>query len=218
MALVLFKRVSDSTIPTEAIENGKVLYDYQSKKIFLDEGGVRVTFYDFIGLLTSLTTTAKDTIVNAINELVTKTNTTNTNVGTLANLTTSAKSSLVVATNEVNANVGTLSTLSTVVKTSVVGAINWMMSILLPTTINVTWVMTKPALPVYAQSYYLYNVPFQRADLYNVNLTSVIVLGLAGITPSCSVGARNNNGIQINDLTADGAGYPLQINMTLTKI
>lgn len=218
MALVLFKRVSDSTIPTEAIENGKVLYDYQSKKIFLDHGGVRVAFYDFIGLLTSLTTTAKDTIVNAINELVTKTNTTNTNVGTLANLTTSAKSSLVVATNEVNANVGTLSTLSTVVKTSVVNSINWMMSILLPTTQQVFYAVGKPMYKVYGQTYYEYSVPIPYATSYTNTLQLVVIPGLEVITYGCFIQAVHKHSIVIRDTVEAGSGYTIQVTVNCTKI
>lgn len=218
MALVLFKKVSNSTVPTEAIENGKLLYDYQSKKIFLDEGGVRVGFYDFIGLLTSLTTTAKDTIVNAINELVTKTNLTNTNVGTLANLTTSAKSSLVVATNEVNANVGTLSTLTTTVKTSVVGAINWMVGTLLPTTVTSYYTIAKPAIAVYGQTHRYYSVPFNRADLYSIYLNDVNIVGLSSILTSCSISARYPTGFQILDTSEQGAGYILQVVFTATKL
>ena len=47
-----------------------------------------------------------------------------TNIGTLANLTTTEKSSLVGATNEVNAKIGTLSSLTTTDKTDVVSAVN----------------------------------------------------------------------------------------------
>lgn len=47
-----------------------------------------------------------------------------TNIGTLANLTTTEKSSLVGATNEVNGKVGTLSSLTTTDKTDVVSAVN----------------------------------------------------------------------------------------------
>jgi len=52
-----------------------------------------------IGVLSSLTTAIKTSIVNAINELVAK-------IGTLTSLTTTAKTSLVGAVNELNANVG----------------------------------------------------------------------------------------------------------------
>ena len=93
---------------------------------------------DSIGTLSSLTTTAKTSLVAAVNEVdadvATNTNNIATNtsniatntsaIGTLANLTTSSKTDLVVASNEINAKVGNLSLLDTEVKTSCVGAIN----------------------------------------------------------------------------------------------
>lgn len=98
-----------------------------------------------IGDLTNLTTTAKNNLVSAINELdgeVTtntaniSTNTSNistnaTNIGNLNNLTTASKTNLVGAINEVDANsdsntsaIGTLSNLTTNEKSNLVGAIN----------------------------------------------------------------------------------------------
>lgn len=91
-----------------------------------------------IGDLSSLTTSAKTSLVAAANELDSKvatntnniaTNTSNiatntTHIGTLSNLTTSAKTDLVVAANEINAKVGNLSNLQTTAKTSTVAAIN----------------------------------------------------------------------------------------------
>lgn len=105
-----------------------------------------------IGNLTDLTTTAKNNLVSAINELdgeVTtntaniSTNTSNistnatnistnaTNIGNLNNLTTASKTNLVSAINEVDANsdsntsaIGTLTNLSTNEKSNLVGAIN----------------------------------------------------------------------------------------------
>lgn len=91
-----------------------------------------------IGDLTSLTTTAKTSLVAAANEIdadvATNTNniatntsniaTNTTHIGTLTDLTTSSKTDLVVASNEINAKVGNLSALNTSVKTSAVNAIN----------------------------------------------------------------------------------------------
>ena len=91
-----------------------------------------------IGDLSSLTTTAKTSLVAAANEIdadvATNTNniatntsniaTNTTHIGTVANLTTSAKTDLVVAANEINAKVGNLSNLETTAKTSCVAAIN----------------------------------------------------------------------------------------------
>lgn len=58
-----------------------------------------------IGDLDSLTTTDKDNLVEAINEVDGNTDTNATAIGTLANLTTTEKSNLVGAINEVNADV-----------------------------------------------------------------------------------------------------------------
>lgn len=70
-----------------------------------------------IGLLSSLNTTNKTSLVNAINEIL-------SNQGVLSSLTTSAKTSLVVAINELLTDIGTLSSLSTTIKVSLVLAIN----------------------------------------------------------------------------------------------
>ncbi len=69
------------------------------------------------GLLSSLTTTAKNTLVAATNEV-------KANVGNLASLTTTVKTDTVSAINEVKANQGNLASLTTTDKTSLVGAIN----------------------------------------------------------------------------------------------
>ena len=58
-----------------------------------------------IGDLDSLTTTGKDNLVEAINEVDGNADTNATAIGTLANLTTTEKSNLVGAINEVNADV-----------------------------------------------------------------------------------------------------------------
>jgi|PlaIllAssembly_1097288.scaffolds.fasta_scaffold00002_14 hypothetical protein len=93
-----------------------------------------------IGLLSTLTTTAKNTIVAAINEHQTKLgNATLTTTaqdvtsaineldgehGILANLTTTAKNTIVAAINELDGEHGTLSSLTTTYKATFVGAIN----------------------------------------------------------------------------------------------
>ena len=69
------------------------------------------------GVLSSLTTTTKTSLVAAINEL-------DANDGDLASLTTTAKTSLVAALNEVVANIGALTSLTTTDKASIVAAIN----------------------------------------------------------------------------------------------
>lgn len=70
-----------------------------------------------IGTKTSLSTTSKDTLVNAINEV-------DLHVGKPTSLTTTAKTSAVAAINELDGEIGALTTLKTTEKTTVVGAIN----------------------------------------------------------------------------------------------
>lgn len=93
-----------------------------------------------IGVLSTLTTTAKNTIVAAINEHQTKLgssaltttaqnlssaiNELDGDVGAPASLTTTAKNNLVAAVNELDGEHGTLSSLTTVYKATFVGAIN----------------------------------------------------------------------------------------------
>ncbi len=98
-----------------------------------------------IGVLSSLSTTAKDSVVNSINELFSSigTNTSNvstdtTSIGTLSSLTTTAKDNLVNSINEVKSSVdtntsnisthttsiGTLASLATTAQDNLVNAIN----------------------------------------------------------------------------------------------
>lgn len=58
-----------------------------------------------VGSLSSLNTTDKTSIVNAINEVDDNSKTNKTNIGTLSNLTTTNKSTIVNAVNEVDANI-----------------------------------------------------------------------------------------------------------------
>lgn len=70
-----------------------------------------------IGDLTTLTTTAKNDLVSAINEH-------DGEIGDLSTLTTSSKSTLVSAINEHDNEIGDLSTLNTTVKSTLAAAIN----------------------------------------------------------------------------------------------
>lgn len=69
------------------------------------------------GDTTSLNTTAKDSLVAALNEL-------HANAGALASLSTTTKTSLVAALNEVVGSIGVLSSLDTTNKSTTVAAIN----------------------------------------------------------------------------------------------
>ena len=84
-----------------------------------------------IGTLSSLTTTAKSSLVSAINEVDAEADSNTSKIGTLSSLTTTAKTNLVSAINEVDAEadsntskIGTLSSLTTTAKTNLVSAIN----------------------------------------------------------------------------------------------
>ena len=84
-----------------------------------------------IGALSNLATSAKNSLVDAVNEVVQGVNNVNTNVGDLSALTTTVKSSLVGAVNEVVqnindvvSNVGSLVQLKTTAKSNLVDAIN----------------------------------------------------------------------------------------------
>lgn len=77
-----------------------------------------------IGTLNNLNTTAKSSIVVAVNELVQSISGVSDKVGTLANLNTTAKTNLVVALNELVTNIGALGDLNTTAKDDVVAAIN----------------------------------------------------------------------------------------------
>lgn len=77
-----------------------------------------------IGNLASLTTDDKTTIVDAINEVDGNVDTNAGNIGTLSSLTTTDKSSMVNAINEHDGEIGDISTLQTTDMSSVVNAIN----------------------------------------------------------------------------------------------
>lgn len=84
-----------------------------------------------IGVLASLTTTNKTSVVNAINEVDSDLTSIDTKVGDLSSLTTTNKTSAVGAINELDSDIiavddkiGLLSALQTIDKTDVVSAIN----------------------------------------------------------------------------------------------
>lgn len=97
------------------------------------------SLYTYIGSLSDLDTNDKDSIVDAINEVVSNLAAAisdfNTKIGDLANLNTTDKTNVVAAINEVlttlssaistiNATIGTLANLNTTDKSSIVAAIN----------------------------------------------------------------------------------------------
>ncbi len=101
-------------ITAAADENGVIWFKLAECPFSLD---VVTTLAAQVGTLGSLTTTAKNSIVAAINEV-------DGEMGTLASLTTTAKNNVVAAINEVDGEMGTLASLTTTAKNNVVAAIN----------------------------------------------------------------------------------------------
>ena len=77
-----------------------------------------------IGTLGDLTTTAKNTLVAAVNEIDVTRKANAIAIGTLGDLTTTEKTSAVEAINELDAEIGDLSTLDTTAKNTLVAAVN----------------------------------------------------------------------------------------------
>lgn len=82
------------------------------------------TLGNVVGDLSHLTTTNKDSVVDAINELNESLSEAKDSIGDLDNLDTTEKSSLVTAINEVVGNCGDLDGLDTTTKDSLVAAVN----------------------------------------------------------------------------------------------
>lgn len=58
MANVKFKQVTNAQQTTEAIEEDKLLYNYESQKIHIDKGGSRIPFYPTDTTLSTISTNA----------------------------------------------------------------------------------------------------------------------------------------------------------------
>jgi hypothetical protein len=101
-------------ITSAADENGVIWFKLAECPFSLDDV---TTLAAQVGTLGDLTTTAKNSIVAAINEV-------DGEMGTLASLTTTAKNNVVAAINEVDGEMGTLASLTTTAKNNVVAAIN----------------------------------------------------------------------------------------------
>lgn len=125
------------------------LADYNTDMSNIDTGiygakSIADTNTTNIGTLSNLTTTAKTSLVSAINEVDSNADTNTSSIGTLSNLTTTAKSNLVASINEVDAeadanttSIGTLSNLDTTAKSNLVASNNELYSMianLIPTT------------------------------------------------------------------------------------
>ena len=106
-------------------------------ELFIKEyiSDLSTTLNNIIGALSDLTTADTSSIVNAINELVTRLSNLDTTIGALSDLTTTDKSSIVNAINELvtgivtgldnlDTTIGDLSDLTTTDKSSIVNAIN----------------------------------------------------------------------------------------------
>ena len=146
-----------------------------------------------IGTLSSLTTTAKTSLVSAINEVDGNADTANSNIGTLSSLTTSAKTDVVSAINEVDSeadtnttNIGTLSNLSTTDKTNLVSAINEVDSNADTANTNIG---TLSSLTTTNKANLVEATNEVKANVDNFNLTSVTTYGKNDFTSLTGVSA-----------------------------
>lgn len=110
MATLVLRTVKGSPLTNLEIDNN-------FSNINVEVSSVESNAISNIGILTNLTTSASDNVVEAINELT-------ANIGQFADLNVGNTSNLVVAINEVVSNVGTLSSLTTFRKDSIVAAVN----------------------------------------------------------------------------------------------
>ena len=115
-----YNNVFDGATFTPQIDSNGVLSWTNDKGL---ENPAPVNLYDVLktGNLSNLETSAKNTLVAAINEIF-------GNVGALSGLTTTEKSSIVAAINEILGKLGDLSSLGTTVKSNLVAAINELVS------------------------------------------------------------------------------------------
>ncbi len=67
---------------------------------------------------------------------------------------------------------------------------------------------------VYNANYYLYSVPMENADKYNITLTAVNIPGLASILSDCSIHSTSANGFVIKDTNPNGTNFGMEIAYT----
>lgn len=234
---VLFKYGNTITISNQAVQQGSFLIDYEQKRISIDiDGSNRINLTN-VEIDTTLSTTSPNAIansaitgaiVNTLSEVANQINDyvpcgtkpvreVNLIVGTLASLATTVKTSIVNAINELVSSIGSLASLTTTDKTSTVNAINWIVGQLLPSTFVISFVLNKPDVNVYGQTFKYYTVPFTWADKYYTSNLAVTVIGLGELTGVSVVGS-NKTGIQLQDTSDIGNGYPVLISMTMTKL
>ncbi len=111
---VTAKAVYAGKITAAADENDVIWFKLAERPFAVDDVTILSTQVGDIG---SLTTTAKNAVVAAVNEV-------NGKAGDLTSLTTTADASLVAAVNELDGNIGDLGSLDTTVDASLVAAVN----------------------------------------------------------------------------------------------
>jgi len=141
------------------------LVNTSNTKISLSDYYTKTETDEFIGNRNVLTTTIKDNLVDAMNEI-------NSRVGFFGNLSTTDKFSLVTALNEVNNKVGDIDDLTTNNKSSLINAINELNRNINKSSGAPTGTITMYAGAVAPQGYLLCKgqevSKTQYADLYDV--------------------------------------------------
>lgn len=138
-----------------------------------------------IGDLSSLTTTDTSSIVSAVNEIDSNTDTNTSAIGDLSNLTTTSKTDLVSAVNEVDGDIGTLSSLTTDSKSNVVSAINEIDS---HTDTNTSAIGTLSSLTTTAKN----NLVASNNEIVSRSSTAISKLGVINDISYDSVNPTNN--------------------------
>lgn len=107
MASIIMKRGTTSEISNTPISDGQILFETDTKNIYIDKGSNRIEYRaTTIDIDSALSTTSKNPVQNKV--VTTNINTTKANLGDVTSLTTTDKSSVVGAVNEINSNLTTV--------------------------------------------------------------------------------------------------------------
>ena len=103
MASIIMKRGTTSEISNTPISDGQILFETDTKNIYIDKGSNRIEYRaTTIDIDSELNTTSENPVQNKV--VTTNINTTKANLGDVTSLTTTDKSSVVGAVNELNSN------------------------------------------------------------------------------------------------------------------
>ena len=107
MASIIMKRGTTSEISNTPISDGQILFETDTKNIYIDKGSNRIEYRaTTIDIDSELNTTSENPVQNKV--ITTNINTTEANLGDVTSLTTTDKSSVVGAVNELNSNLKAL--------------------------------------------------------------------------------------------------------------